>query len=269
MVSPLERLIAEQAAALAQSGADAVVLSGSFSRGDAHHLSDIDLTPLSDDASAGPPHRVEQHGDRMFVFSWRTPSAVRSSYRDPAQLGAAVPAWRRATALYDPQGIAAELIEEAQRWSWNTVSEAVDAYVADGLVGLAEEVYKVVAGIVFDERRMSAVNRAVLALQLAHLVALRRGLLWDTENVLWDLVVDELGEEWAIDQDAALGLGDASTAEQTRAALTLYEPTDRFRAGRPLRRRVRCRGAARRRARRASGRGRAPGAASRFGRRPS
>ena len=222
MVSPLERLIAEQAAALAQSGAEAVVLHGSFSRGQAHHLSDIDLTPLSADPNAGPPHHVEQHSDRMFVISWRTPSAVQSSYRDPAQLGAAVPAWRSATALYDPRGVAAELIEEAKRWSWNTVSEAVDAYVADGLVGLAEEVYKVVAGITFEQHRLAAVNRAVLALQLAHLVALRRGLLWETENVLWDMVADELGEEWAIDQDAAFGLGDAPTSEQMRAALTLY-----------------------------------------------
>jgi hypothetical protein len=158
----------------------------------------------------------------MFVISWQTPSAIRSSYRDPATLGAAVPAWRSATALYDPQGIAADLIEEAQRWSWKTVGDAVDSYVADGIVGLAEEIYKVVAGILFDERRMSAVNRAVLALRLAHLVALRRGLLWESENVLWDMVADELGAEWATDQDAALGLGDVPTAEQTRAALTLY-----------------------------------------------
>ena len=222
MGTPLERLIAEQAAALAQDGAVAVVLRGTFSTGGATEYSDVDLTPIAAELNQGPPHRVEQHGDRMFVINWRTTDEVRASFRDPSQLGAAVPAWRAATALYDPDGIAAGLIEESQRWSWNTVAEAVDAYVADGLVGLAEEVYKVVAGIVYEQQRMSAVNRGVLALQLAHLVALRRGLLWQSENVLWDLVADELGEEWARDQDTALGLADSPSAEQARASLTLY-----------------------------------------------
>lgn len=222
MVTPLERLIAERAAALAKAGASAVVLRGSFSRGSAHEYSDIDLTPIAAEPNQGPPHLVEQHGDRMFVISWQTADQVRASFRDPAQLGAAVPAWRSATALYDPGGVAADLIEEAQRWSWHTVAEAVDAYVADELASLAEEIYKVIAGILYDQRRMIAVNRAVLALRLAHLVALRRGLLWETENDLWDLVAGELGEAWTADQDAALGLHDAPTAQQSRAALTLY-----------------------------------------------
>jgi hypothetical protein len=222
VVTPLERLIAERAAALAQSGAAAVVLRGSFARGGAHEYSDVDLTPVAQEPNQGPPHLVEQHGDRMFVINWQTAEQIRASYRDPAQLDAAVPAWRSATALYDPNGVAADLIEEAQRWSWHTVEEAVDAYVADEFASLAEEIYKVIAGILHDQRRMAAVNRAVLALRLAHLVALRRGLLWETENDLWDLVAGELGEGWAADQDAALGLADAPTAEQSRSALTLY-----------------------------------------------
>ena len=37
-----------------------------------------------------------------------------------------------------------------------------------------------------------------------------------------DLVADELGEEWARDQDTALGLADSPSAEQARASLTLY-----------------------------------------------
>lgn len=222
MVTPLERVIAERAAALAQGGAVAVVLRGSFARGTAHAYSDIDLTALAVEAGAGPPVQIEQHAGRMFVITWQTAASVRASFRDPAQLAAAVPAWRRAVALHDPSGVAASLTEDAMRWSWDPIAEVIDAYVAEGLVGLAEEVYKVVAGIALELPRQTAVNRAVLALQLPPLLGLRRRVLWDTENETHDLVADAMGEAWTAAQDTALGLDGASALRQARASLELY-----------------------------------------------
>ena len=125
--------------------------------------------------------------------------------------------------LHDPEGLAASLVSEARDWNWGPLERRCDSWVAEQVTGYAEEVHKLVAALRHGIASTAAVQRALLAVRLAPVLAVRRRILYGSENRLWDLVSDAMGEEWRREQARALGLGDESFEETCRAALKLYE----------------------------------------------
>lgn len=205
-------------AELAADGAEAVILFGSYARGDASPYSDIDLLALGEGRD-----RYEQRSGCLLVAHWSDLDAIRRSFCNPAEVGAVIPGWREAKILHDPQGSAARLQREAAAWTWELVDPAAcDRLVAQELAGLAEEAQKLVASLERGARLTAAVQRNVLALRLAGLMALHHRLLYGTENRLWDLVAAELGEPWSSLQAQAMGLSGEPFEQTCRAALGLY-----------------------------------------------
>jgi len=219
-------LVAEQVAReLAQAGAEAVVLAGSHARGDASPRSDLDLYAIGD----GPAYQLRQQNEYLVSVSWRTLEEERRGFHHPGRCGAMVPGWRSAIVLHDPAGIAAELIELAHRWNWQEIGdEHINALVAEELTGLAEEVHKLVAALEQGRLTMAAVQRSVLALRIPVIMATHLRLLYDSENVLWDLVAGGLGPEWARTQSTALGLAERPVQETCHAALMMFEEACRI-----------------------------------------
>ena len=206
---------------LAGAGAQAVWLAGSHARGDAVEHSDIDIGVIAT-AGAGPGYRLHRRGGYLLSVSWTTAEATRASFRDPALLGAAVPGWRRAVLLHDPDGVAAALQRDAVDWRWDGVAEACDGWVAEQVTGYAEEVHKLVAALGRGDPTAAAVQRSVLALRLAVVLSVHRRLLYDSENWIYRVVAEEMGEPWAATQAAALCLDGQPATESVAAALTLY-----------------------------------------------
>ncbi|MGI8825964.1 MAG: hypothetical protein ACR2JC_10025 [Chloroflexota bacterium] len=125
--------------------------------------------------------------------------------------------------LEDPDGAARELQCLALVWTWDVVGpQRCDAFVADSITGLAEEVHKLVTSLNDGDRWVAAVQRSVIALHLAHSLAVHFRLLYDSENHLWQLVARRMGEPWRRLQGAALGDGNQSFEETCKAALELY-----------------------------------------------
>jgi hypothetical protein len=211
------------AAELAAAGARAVWLAGSHARLEASPHSDIDIGVIADRAGAGPGYRLERRGEHLVSVAWTTAEATCASFRYPAVLGGAVPGWRGAVLLHDPDGVATALRDEARAWRWDDVAGACDAWVAEQITGWAEEVHKLVAAIESGGALASAVQRNVLALRLAPVLAMHRRILYDTENALWDLVARREGEPWTSLQRAALAVDGESLATSTRAALAFYD----------------------------------------------
>lgn len=201
---------------LVAEGAKAVVLAGSQVRGDATDLSDIDLCAMG----SGRAYTLRVVRGRLVAISWRSEDDERRALRQPSSVGAAVPAWRTARILHDPDGVALGLKHEAVAFEWATISTVCDEWVADATIGYAEEILKLIAARRGGDQLQAAVQRSVLALRLPMVMAVHHRLLYDTENRLWHLVAQAMGEGWTSAQATVLGVTPGEDAD--RAALTLF-----------------------------------------------
>lgn len=207
------KLVAE----LIHNGAEAIALTGSYSRGDATSASDIDLIVIGD----GPSYLLDVHEGMLVAQAWASESEHRCRFADPGEVGTAIPGWREAVLLHDPHAVAASLKQEALDWSWKPLDDLCDAWVAERIVGYAEEAQKLVAAIANGRKLTMAVQRDLLAVHLAPILAVHHRMLYGSENALWNQVGDAMGAEWRRTQGAALSVGQESLEESCAAALHL------------------------------------------------
>jgi hypothetical protein len=205
-----ERLVSE--------GAEAVVVFGSQVRGDAYEESDIDIHSVG----KGPSYRLELFQGFLMSISWATVKQHARSFRNPAEVGGIIPGWRNALILYDPQGIGEELKGKAQKWLWSSLGKRADNWVAEELTGWAEEVHRLVGNLRLSRRSAASVQRSLLAIYMAKILAVHHRILYDSENRIWDLVSEKMGAKWAELQSAALGEKDETFEEACSASLQLF-----------------------------------------------
>jgi len=205
------------------TGKAAILLAGSWARGDAHEASDIDLWVVGKKRG----NRVLEREGRMVCVSYTTAAEARREMRTPRRLDGAVPGWRNARILRDPRGVAATLKREARAFRWTPVRLARDTYVADQLVGWAEEVAKLLRELATGERETASVQRNLLANHMAFLRLLAAERLWGTENGMWEDAARRFGREFRSAQRSALGTDGGTWQESCEGALRLYSLTAR------------------------------------------
>jgi len=203
---------------LVGQGAEAVVLFGSWVRGDAYAESDLDVHAIG----KGSHYRLERYRGFLVSVAWATARRHRQAFKDPSQAGGIVSAWRNAMVIYDPRGIANALKQEAGRWQWDSINKHVERWVAEELTGWAEEVHRVVGNLQLGRRSAAAAQRSALALKMAPIMAAYHRIFYDSENRLWDLVSKRMGRKWAQVQSIALGEGGQSLDDTCKAALQLF-----------------------------------------------
>lgn len=155
---------------------------------------------------------------------WLTAADVDELWSDVAHVGQVVPGWRSALVLADPHGEVEALQRRAAAWTWSSLDDAPDRWVASELSGYAEEVIRLVGHLVADRRLPAAVMRNVCANRMAWTLAVHHRLLYETENRLWDVVAERMGPQWLERQRAAFGI-DVSHAESCWAATDLFAMT--------------------------------------------
>ncbi len=209
-----------------RDGAIAVVLTGSHARGDAHVTSDIDILAFTQRAPRRRPdswsYSLGRRNGHLVSIGWRTPAEVRRRFAQPHRVCTIIPGWRQAIILHDPQGIAARLKRRAEAWTWDDVAAACDAWVAEEITGYAEEAQKLAAAIARADWRNAAIQRSILAVHLAPILAVHLRLLYGTENRLWTLVDERIGEPWTSTQARALSEYGESMTVSCHAAFKLY-----------------------------------------------
>lgn len=216
---PARSAALEAAKRLVRDGAGAVVVSGSYARGDAVPESDLDIFVVGPELYAC---KLERRGGLLVSVSSQPFEVCREAFEAPGSVGKVVPGWREALPIHDPGGLAAALTREAARWRWEPLGERCDRWVAEGITGLAEEVHKLAAALRHGNRSGAAIQRSLLAVHLAPILAVHHRILYGSENRLWDTVSEAMGEEWGRAQHAALGLDDKPFSETCEAALQLY-----------------------------------------------
>ena len=203
---------------LVGQGAEAVVLFGSRVRGDAYKESDIDIHAIG----KGSHYRLERDQGFLVSISWTTARQHRQASKDPSKAGGIIPAWRNAAIIYDPQGTARALKKDAERWKWEQLNKQASRWVAEEITGWAEEVHRLIGNLQLGRSSAAAVQRSVLAIKMAPILAVHHRILYDTENQLWNLVSTRMGTRWAQLQSIALGEGNQSFEDTCKAALQLY-----------------------------------------------
>jgi hypothetical protein len=203
---------------LAARGAVAVALTGSHARGDATSASDLDLIIVGD----GPDYRLDVRDGILIAESWASAEAHRARLYSVDEVGSSVPGWREAVILHDSQGVAGCLKHEALKWGWEQLGNRADRWVAEQLVGLVEEIQKLVAALRQHRALTAAVQRDILALRLAPILAVHHRLLYGTENRVWEQVGQRMGAEWRRAQAAAFSTRGVSLEASCAAALRLF-----------------------------------------------
>jgi predicted nucleotidyltransferase len=202
-------------------GATAVVLGGSWTRGDARRESDIDLWVFGlrtgNDVLWRPPF--------MVTVDRRAEATERRKLGTPPYVGGSVPEWRVAVLLHDPRGVARRLKEEARRFRWDGIAKVCDRWVASQVVAWAEEAIKLVRALATGNDATAAVQRNLLAERLAFVVAIHRRMFWDSENESWERIGRAVGGAWEDAERAALGISEAGLEASCEAALRLFALT--------------------------------------------
>jgi Nucleotidyltransferase domain len=215
------RVAAATAREYIRRGATAVVLGGSWARGDAHRESDVDLWVFG----LRPGSDVLWRAPFMVTVDRRTEAGERRKLRTPPFVGGSVPGWRVARPLYDPRGVARRLKTEARRFRWASITPTCDRWVAGQVVGWAEEAIKLVRALATGNDATAAVQRDLLADRLGFVLAIHRRMFWDSENESWERIARAVDGEWARAERGALGIPEARLEESCRAALRLYALT--------------------------------------------
>lgn len=206
---------------LVKQGAQAVVLFGSWLRGNAYTESDIDILAIG----RGPHYRLRRYQNFLISISWASVRQIRQAFKDPGRVGGVIPAWRNPVIIYDPQGIANELKQVAKEWRWGLLGKNVDIWIAEELTSYVEEVHKLVGNLQLKRRSAAAVQRSLLAIYMAPILAVHHRILYKAENRLWNLVSKRMGKKWAQIQSVALGESQQSFEETCKAALQLFALT--------------------------------------------
>jgi hypothetical protein len=198
----------------------AIWLAGSHATGDPGPFSDVDLGVIS--ASGRRGFQLEVHDGVLVAISTLSEQAAASSLNEPALAGAAVPGWREATLVFDPEGCAAALQRIAREWRWEGIADACDGWCAAQAVIAADDVLKLANALERRDPVEAVARRNALAARLPLVMSVQCRLFYGSERNLFAVANGALGEEWARRHAVALGAAPAPPAEGFAAVHWLY-----------------------------------------------
>ena len=217
------------AALLDAPSVQAVLLLGSYARGDAGPYSDIDIlrlvTAQADDAGG----RLWQ--GKLVNVSDADPETIEAWFSEPEQAVEVVSGLRSAQVLRDRDGAAEALVARAEAFIWTpALQKKADHWASAQLASWAEEAHKALAGL-----RTGDVGRLLnaqfgLSWGLAKTMRVQRGLLAESDNSFLTDLQTALqgtpdGARWLRLLHEVYGLTGLALYDQVRAGLELYALT--------------------------------------------
>jgi len=209
-----------------EDGVRAVVLMGSFARGDSGAFSDIDLVRFRDGnglASDAKTHLVDQ---RFVVISDVRPSQTEAWFTDPDKASSCIAGVRAARPLWDSQDHFLAIQKRAHAFVWDEpMQEKANAWASEQMVGWIEEAQKGLEGLRRDDEGRMLNARHGLSWGLTNVMRVQRGILITGDNGTYPEIVESLGLDspWVSLSRSAFGIVEGLTlCAQVSAGLRLY-----------------------------------------------
>jgi predicted nucleotidyltransferase len=211
----------------------AIILRGSYARGDAVPYSDVDLTRLVKEQ----PERTQRkqftyrHGF-LISISTRTIEQYREDFTIPERALFVVPSVREARILLDKEGAFCALQQEAKGWAWEPLQAEANYYASNILMAHTEYVHKILRALLLGDVFALTEITLELLLALTDAVVVQRGMLVIGGNTYFRQVQDMVGVEskWTNYHRIVAGI-DTSSAQSVSAeergvaVLRLYQET--------------------------------------------
>ncbi len=186
----LSRLVAE----LDNEAVTAMILKGSYARGDATAYSDIDLTRFVKE----PPERTQQKrfvycGDLLISISTRTFAQERERLTDPETAIFVVSGIREARILLDKDGAFSAFQQEVRAFTWESLQASANSYASATLMEHTEYIHKILRALLLhDEYALSEIALELLFV-LTDAIAVQRGMLVISGNTYFRQAQEHVG----------------------------------------------------------------------------
>lgn len=211
-----------------------ITLSGSFSRGEAGGLSDVDLQQYVYVEDKDEPRSLSLQflDDFLVSINITTIEKESASLRRPAKAIWSIPGLTQARILLDKDGSISALHSAAGMVDWRDLQPAADDFASSDLCELAEETHKVLDGLSRENESKVIYATWGLSEGLATVLLVQRGVLIPTENVFIVYAQETAGKDSAWTQHFRLLIGADPPAQgepayvgKGKAALALYRDT--------------------------------------------
>jgi|SRR5579875_2173706 predicted nucleotidyltransferase len=232
-VSPIdEAFFARLVAELDSDALTAIVLKGSYARGDASYYSDIDLTCFVKELPEQSQKRFAYKEGHLISISTRTLDEERERLAKPEQAVFVVQGLREARILLDKDGAFGLLQQEAKTFTWEHLQSAANKYAGQILMLHTEYVHKILRGLLLHDDIALAEIALELLFALTDAVVVQRGVLIMSGNTYFRQAQDAVGVDsmWTHHHKLVAGIEvhsmeDVSWEAKGVAVLRLYQET--------------------------------------------
>src|SRR5438046_289670 len=152
-----------------------IILGGSYARGTATTLSDVDLALVVRHESQVWPKTFFYRHDLLVSVAIKSLERARADMKDPLMASRVVPGMSEAKVLVDKDGSLRQFGEELALFQWETIREKAYRRVSDYMMTLAESVHKLANGLVKENDLAVAYISAKLASALGDVITMRYG----------------------------------------------------------------------------------------------
>ena len=216
-------------------GIVALVLMGSYARGDAGLFSDVDLVRFHAQGVASGSAETHFTGGNFVVVSDAYPEQIEDWFQDPEQASTTIAGLRSAQPLWDPDGFFSAIQARANAFTWDAKMQArADTWASSQMVGWIEEAQKGLAGLKTGHEGRLLNARFGLTWGMVKVLRVQSGILISGDNGAYPELITFIGPDsrWSVLSRRAFGMDGASAlAGQVEAGLRLYAHTAELLAG--------------------------------------
>ena len=233
-VSLSDEFLAKLVVELDNDTVRAIILRGSYARGDAvAPYSDVDITLIiHETAGYNLPKRFFWRDGYLVSVSRHSYAAYRERFTRPEQAIFVVTGVQEAQVLLDKDGEFSTFQQEAWAFQWQDVQQAANIYVGKKLMLLSEIILRTLRVLQFQDTVLLAKMILDILFDITETIAVQRGLLLEGQNY-WQRVQESVGyhSAWTRYHMRAAGSdtqAPLSLRERGIAALRVYQETFRL-----------------------------------------